>query len=924
MLHLCLRTLIEWFRRRFATTLVLATLSATGLCLAALATVFITVDRDADEQRLRRALDVGSELELLVDLHLAANTDFLRGVGSAAFESRAWPIGRAVMVARAYNHLDGLLADSPAAAMKLAELRRLSGLWPKALQDAAQNVALAAHGTAVDSGRLLHANESLNAIMDILALLRSDERNLIAGMQEKAQSQILKQRIALIAGLVTGMLLLAFAVSSRHRTALARNAARIVADEAQKRFSQYFDQHPVAMLIFDIGSGVILTANSAAQRQYKATLEELNARTIFDLRPAEEVEGFRRDFAGYVRSGAGSGSGGIRRHCRLDGEIIFVDVSFHLLSFAGHEACFITAHDVTAHEKAKEQLHIRSRALEATRDAIVISHLCAGSHRIVFANTAFERMTGQSVSNVLGAQIQATFGWDGALPEIARLTHAMRDNLEASQLLKMSRSDGSAFWSDTYVGPILDDQGRATHCITVLSDVSERVRHQDQLKRQALEDPLTGLPNRLALGELFDQAVQVANFRGDTLAFMFLDLDNFKEVNDSLGHAAGDEVLREVSRRLGASVSSPGFVTRYAGDEFVVLLAGRNEDECLAHAARIASMLVQPIKAADAAVVSVASMGVAFFPGHGRDAETLLRAADAAMYRSKSSHAGSIQVFDPEFAAAETARGAMARALESAIARNELVLLYQPKVCLRTRKVEGFEALLRWHSKDFGLVSPAQFIPLAESTGLIVPIGEWVLQQACKQASAWAKLSPDVLVAVNVSPVQFERSDVPVMVARTLERSAVDPRNIELEITESTLMAPAALPSLHALRRLNVSIAIDDFGTGFSSLGYVRSFMADRLKLDMSFVRGIGCSRADEVIVKAVIAMGQALDIRVVAEGVETADQLDYLIENGCDEVQGFWFGRPMPAEAATESLAQSHESGPGNRRRNTRRLSVA
>jgi diguanylate cyclase (GGDEF)-like protein/PAS domain S-box-containing protein len=903
MQRLRLRTVFDWSRRRFATNLVLATLGAIAMCLAALATISITLARDADEQRLRQALDVSAELELLVDLHLAANTDFLKGVGSAAFESRAWPIGRAVMVARAYDHLDALLANSPAALARLTQLRRLSGRWPKTLQDAAQNVALAANGTAVDSTRLLHVNESLKSIMDILALLRSDERDQIAGMQEKAQAQILKQRITLVVGLATGMLLLVFAVSSRHRSALAKSAARIVADEAQRRFSQYFDQHPVAMLIFDVESGAILTANAAAQRQYRASLDQLNAMSIADLRPAEDVPAFQRDLDRYMRDGSGSGSGGIRRHCRLDGEIIFVDVSFHLLTFGGHEACFITAHDVTAHENAKEQLHIRSRALEAARDAIVISHGSGGAHVITYANAAFERLTGHRAGDVTGAQAQAIFGWDQAAPEIASLQRAMHDNGEVSQVVRITRRDGSIFWSDTYVGPILDESGSPTHSITVLSDVSERVRYQDQLKQQASEDSLTGLPNRLALGHRLGDAVELAKQRGETLGLIFLDLDNFKDVNDSLGHAAGDDVLREVSRRLEACVPPPGLVARYAGDEFVVLMPDVDQERCLMHAKRIEAVLAWEMKIGDTAIVPHGSMGVAFYPEHGADAESVLRAADAAMYRSKSIGAGSIQVFDPDIAAEDAARAAMARALELAIPRNELFLLYQPKICLRTRKVLGFEALLRWQSSEFGLVSPAQFIPLAENTGLIVQIGEWVLEQACLQARAWAKLFADVVIAVNVSPVQFERSDVPEMAARILQGTGVEPRNIELEITESTLMAPAALPALHALRRLNVSIAIDDFGTGFSSLGYVRSFMADRLKLDMSFVRGIGCSRADEVIVKAVIAMGQALDIRVVAEGVESAEQLDYLVSNGCDEVQGFWFGRPMRPEAAATLL---------------------
>ncbi|MDR5740171.1 bifunctional diguanylate cyclase/phosphodiesterase [Caballeronia sp. LZ016] len=375
-------------------------------------------------------------------------------------------------------------------------------------------------------------------------------------------------------------------------------------------------------------------------------------------------------------------------------------------------------------------------------------------------------------------------------------------------------------------------------------------------------------------------------------------------------NAAGDDVLREVSARLKSSLTPVEAVTRYAGDEFVLLLLAEGRDECLLQANKLAATVRQPIKVRESTVSPRASVGVAFFPDHGNDAAELLRAADSAMYRSKSIRGGSVQVFDPALAALEIARTAMARALKTAISRRELFVLYQPKVSLRTRKVQGFEALLRWQTADLGVVGPTQFIPLAESTGLIVEIGEWVLEQACTQAAEWAKLSPDVVVAVNVSPVQFERADVPAIVARTLKRACVDPRNIELEITESTFMAPAALPSLHALRRIGVSIAIDDFGTGFSSLEYVRSFMADRLKLDMSFVRGIGCSRADEVIVKAVIAMRQALHIRVVAEGVETADQIDYLVNNGCDEVQGYWFGRPMPSEVAGSLLTQPQQTG--------------
>jgi diguanylate cyclase (GGDEF)-like protein/PAS domain S-box-containing protein len=868
------------------------------------ATLRATYSQGAAEDRLRKALSASSELETLLTQHVAANTDFVSSAHTAGFNSGAWPVRRAAAVASAYERLEADLADTPESVASVKELRRLSAIWPEQLDAAARTIALAGATSPVDAGLLQRANETFSSIMNILTMLRTRERDEIAQMQFKSQSELAGQKIFLSVLGTSGALLLVLLLFTSHRAALARATARVVASEAERRFEEYFQNHPVAMLIYDIDTYLILTANAAAQRQYGASLQQLRETRMDQLRPAEEAEHFCRDLKRYVESGVQGGSGGLRRHRRADGTTIFVDIAFHLLDYAERKACFISARDVTAHERAKEALRVRSSALEASSSAVLISEKSADANIITYANAAFEKITGFPAREVIGLEHWSVLGFDVTSEQARSVQSAMQSDTEAAALLGCHRHDGTHYWSQLQVAPVRDESGRPTHCVTVFNDVSERIRDQEQLRALAQQDPLTQLPNRLGLNAQLNRVFSLARRNNERIALVFLDLDNFKVVNDSLGHTAGDALLREVAYRLSSRTGPHEFVARYAGDEFVVVLYGRGDIDGFVTAAReMQAGLSRDVRIENRLVRPQASIGIAVYPDHAQDPGTLLRCADSAMYRAKSVGPNGLQIFDEAIAQENSERAAMAHDLRSALACGALSLAYQPRLSLETGLANGFEALVRWDHPKRGSVSPALFVPIAEENGLITEIGEWVFEQACRQTKIWARQHPEIIVSVNVSPVQFLRSDLLSVVMEVIQRTGVNPRNMEIEITEGVLMAAQSVATLRGFRKMGLSVAIDDFGSGYSSLGYVRSFMADRLKLDMSFVKGIGVSTADEVIVKAVIAMGRTLGMQVVAEGVETHRQLEFLIENGCEEIQGYWYARPTDAARAAAYL---------------------
>ncbi|MEZ2353466.1 putative bifunctional diguanylate cyclase/phosphodiesterase [Caballeronia sp. RCC_10] len=898
---------IKWFlgtisgRKRYQRSFTSAFLLAVTLS-AAMACYWATAARAREQFALANALSVSAQLELLATLHIDANADFLTGVGTARFGSNAWPVARTVTVTRSYDFLEQSFAGDSTSQYEVTALRAHTAVLASQLENAANDVARTGHARMVDAGRLEAANITLQAIMHALSRLQLAQSAKLAAMQSKAETQLAWQRMTFAVALALGLCCLGYVLRFAHKASLARSAANIVARQAHDRFIEYFEQHPLAMLIFDIETGFIQTANAAAQRQYGGNLENLRAVTIDQLRPINEIEPFRHDLRSYLRSGSKSGWGGVRHHTCLDGRSIHVDVSYHFLEYAGRPACFITAADVSEREAARAELRFHSSALEASPNAVLITEAQQSlkQSRVVYANPAFETLTGLSVHEVMGqladTTLSSVFGDESAC-----------DN-DLATVVSGRRRDGTVFWAQRHVSPVMDTRGVATHAVTVFSDISDRMRDQQRLSWLACFDSLTHLPNRATLQSRLGELLEGASCRADRVAAVFIDLDNFKEINDSLGHAAGDEVIREVARRLSTALCEPEMVARFAGDEFVALLCGPDIDQLVDRARDLHRLVIGEMRIGQDIVASRASAGVAVFPDDATNADDLIRYADAAMYEAKRQRDGSLRVFNRSIAVDHAERHHLTQRLQHALKSGQLRVAYQPRVEAAGSKTVAFEALLRWSDSERGDISPATFIPLAEERGLIVPIGEWVLRTACEQAKEWARVQPDIVVSINVSPLQFSRSDFPKTLRQTLRAVGVDPRNIELEITESVVVTPAALTALHEIRRLGVSIAIDDFGTGFSSLAYIRDFKADCVKIDMSFVHGIGKSTNDEVIVRAVIAMAHTLDMRVVAEGVETAAQFEFLASHQCDQVQGYLFAPPMSAVQAGHALSFAND----------------
>ena len=886
-----------------------AALAAALLAAAAASIVLFTAlgifaSQETADRDLQASLQIQNCLETLLALHTAANTDFLKGVGTVSYGSHAWPVTRASQAAAVYTRIEDAMAGDPKNQAAIVALRQLSAKWSLQLENAAQHTIQSGSRVAIDSNELLNANSSFREIADKLSAMRTQQEVRVAKMQAASERRLAHERGALCLATVAAASFLAYGFLASHRASLARTRATIVAAEAESRFREYFEEHPLAMMIYDTTSLRVLTANAAAQRQYGYSRERFLGLSFCDLRPESDVSAFRSDLETYLHASPRSGSAGIRRHLRADGTVIYVDVSFHFLSYAGHEACFITAIEVTEHEAAKLELRLRGRALDSTLDAVLITEPVDDGDVVIYANPAFERITGYARSEIIGSDCRFLLGHEDDDPAAATIREALRTNTEGAALLRSYRRDGSLFWNRLHVAPVFDDNGTVTHHISVFSDASDLVHSQERLRQQARQDALTLLPNRFSLGVTLRQMLVRAHEESERIALVFVDLDNFKDVNDTLGHSAGDEVLQTVANRLSTGLRNGDFVARYGGDEFVILLYGTREaDSVESTLAQLNASICAPFTVAGFPLHIESSMGIAWYPEDGSDAETLLRNADTALYRAKSEGRNRTRRFEPALARASADRLALAARLRRALELSEFELHYQPKVSVKEGRVTGLEALLRWRDPELGLVNPGEFIPQAEASGLIVPIGEWILERACLQARQISSERAGMRVSVNVSPVQFSRGDLPATVARALQRSRLDPRLLEVEITENALVEPATLPLLHAIRAMGVAVAIDDFGVGYSSLAYARHFTADTLKIDTSFVNGIGRCIQDEAIVKAILGLGHTLGMKVVAEGVETVEQRDFLARHRCDEIQGYLYGRPLPAVEISELI---------------------
>jgi diguanylate cyclase (GGDEF)-like protein len=464
---------------------------------------------------------------------------------------------------------------------------------------------------------------------------------------------------------------------------------------------------------------------------------------------------------------------------------------------------------------------------------------------------------------------------------------------------RMQRKDGTEIDVEVHGNRTMYEGKSAV--IGMLLDVSERKHIEARLEYQATHDVLTGLPNRNLLSDRLGQAIHLAERYQRQVAAVFVDLDNFKHINDTLGHQQGDQILRSMVERLENTLRGSDTLARVGGDEFGIVLSSIEEEETLpAVIQRIMAEIQRPFFLEGREYVITGSIGATVYPKDGNDAETLIRNADAAMHQAKESGNNLFRFYSAEINARVKERISLEGKLRHAVENGELALYYQPQVDLRLGRVTGAEALLRWKHPDLGMVSPARFIPLAEETGLIVPIGEWVLREACRQTAAWQQDGVgDLCVAVNLSARQFHEQDIPAVARQALLDSGLEAHLLELEVTESMVMRNVndAVATLFELKDTGMSLAMDDFGTGYSSLSYLKRFAIDKLKIDQSFVRDLATDPNDAAIANAIIALAHSLNLEVIAEGVETAEQLAFLQQNGCDAIQGYYFSKPLPAE---------------------------
>ncbi|NHZ35553.1 bifunctional diguanylate cyclase/phosphodiesterase [Massilia rubra] len=565
--------------------------------------------------------------------------------------------------------------------------------------------------------------------------------------------------------------------------------------------------------------------------------------------------------------------------------------------------------DLALRKRTEKALRLREKVIEVSANAVIICNAEGPDYAVEYVNPAFEAITGYSAAEVIGKSLKSMQGAGHDQQNIAEISAALSEQREGHAVLRNYRKDGSGYWNDLFIAPVRDDAGLISHFVVAQYDISAVMRFEAELQYQAGHDALTGLANRHLLNERLSGAIADAARAGAGLWVVFVDLDRFKFVNDTLGHEAGDAMLRVLGERLKSAVREGDTVARMGGDEFVVVLPGNPGNGAgLRVLQRITEVIAEPLLIQAHEFFVTCSLGVAVYPEDGATAETLTKHADIAMYRAKELGRNNYQFYCPAMNARTLERLRIEADLRHALERNELVLHYQPQVDVLSGAIVGMEALLRWEHPVLGVVSPASFISLAEEMGLIIPIGAWVIRTACLQNMAWQEAGLGKLrMAVNLSARQFTGKDLLQSVADALEESGLAARYLELELTESMVMndVDSAITILRRLKELGVHIAIDDFGTGYSSLSYLRRFPIDVLKIDQSFVADIALGADGAAIVVSIISLAHSLRLKVIAEGVETAEQLAFLREHGCDEVQGYFFSRPVGALEFEHLIAQ-------------------
>ncbi len=630
-----------------------------------------------------------------------------------------------------------------------------------------------------------------------------------------------------------------------------------------------------------------------------------------------------------------------RQMMRTSGALFWASLTGRLLNPADPaEGSIWIVDDIDEQKRAQAELEEVTTQHKLIFDHAMVGIVFLRDRKVTRINRAFESLFGYAPGELDGSSSRQWYATDADWEEAGRRCYEpFSKGLAFEGEMLLCRKDGSQLWCEVR-SKAIDPQDLARGSIWITMDISARknaeaalVRAKDELERmvaertqqlsrtvQALEqkiveqqaaeariqqlahyDTLTGLPNRALLNERGAQALAIAQRGGDSVALLFLDLDHFKNVNDSLGHRVGDELLVALANRLRTAVREQDTVSRLGGDEFILVLPGTDAQGAAHVASKVLELAAQSFQIGRHELTVTPSIGVALYPADGADFDTLCRCADIAMYRAKRDGRNAYRFFTGEMQAQSARMLQVENALRRALERDQLRLHYQPQVSLATGQVVGAEALLRWEHPELGMVPPGEFIPIAETSGMILPLGEWVLRGAARQLKSWLDAGmPPLTVAVNLSSVQFRHADLPELVGRILAEEQLPPHLLELELTEGVAMTDplGAIAVMNRLHELGVQMSIDDFGTGYSSLSYLKKFQVYKLKIDQSFVRDITDDPEDKAIVGAIISMARSLDMQTIAEGVETEGQLAFLRERGCDEVQGYHFSRPLQPEA--------------------------
>jgi diguanylate cyclase (GGDEF)-like protein/PAS domain S-box-containing protein len=610
------------------------------------------------------------------------------------------------------------------------------------------------------------------------------------------------------------------------------------------------------------------------------------------------------------------------RHRKSDGTAIDVEIYSRPFTYGGRPAWLTVVHDVTEQQRAAEELSRTKKFLDAVIEhvpvPIVVRDLAGTENDARDApfhhfNRAYEELTGDMREHLIGktaGEIYPPARAEAIVASDNETIHSGRVMVVPEHAIETASGETRLVTAKKRI--IHDGDGRPEYLLTVLDDVTERRRAEQRIAYLAHNDSLTNLPNRATFVEYLDTTLAQAAKTGETFAILCVDLDRFKEANDIYGHLVGDELLREAARRLHEAAAGQ-FVARVGGDEFTLVLSvGTQAQSAGALSERLLAAFNEPFELDGQRLQTGVTIGGAVYPADGDTATTLIANADAALYQAKSEARGSMRLFDAKIGARLHDRRELQFALQAALSRNEFFLHYQPQMKLASGEMSGFEALVRWQSPVRGRIEPGEFIPIAEETGLIIPLGDWILREACREAASWPR---PLKVAVNISPVQFHAGDLAAKVHRVLLETGLPPSRLELEITEGVLIDDFqhTVSILRKLKSLGVQIAMDDFGKGYCSLSYLHSFAFDKIKIDRSFVSDIETNHHSMAIVRAIIMLGHSLEVPVLAEGVETESQRLLLIREGCDDAQGYLIGRPLPAQAYAAVVGREIETLPNS-----------